>query len=159
VSAAGSLFGQFQNHAAALSSTVHEPYVMPDLSHAMRQVAAYPRREDPRTPYRVVHDLTVHRPYGRFVVYVGDRRAGAQLSFPSADDCRRMDRLPPAPALPSSADVKRCAGCKVDHPLEAFTQGTGPGGLHRYCRDYLKAWRQQRVRTTNSALFRKAPRG
>lgn len=39
--------------------------------------------------------------------------------------------------------VKRCAGCKVDHVLQAFNQGTGPGGLHRHCRVYLKAWRQR----------------
>lgn len=40
--------------------------------------------------------------------------------------------------------VKRCAGCKVDHPLAAFSQGTGPGGLHRHCREYQKQWRHQR---------------
>lgn len=43
--------------------------------------------------------------------------------------------------LPGGQKVKRCAGCKVDHDLAAFTQGTGPGGLHRHCRVYQKAWR------------------
>lgn len=40
--------------------------------------------------------------------------------------------------------VKRCAGCKVDHPLDAFTKGTGPGGLNRHCRAYHAAWRARR---------------
>lgn len=40
--------------------------------------------------------------------------------------------------------VKRCAGCKVDHPLNAYSQGTGPGGLHRHCRIYQAEWRRRR---------------
>lgn len=46
--------------------------------------------------------------------------------------------------LPGGQKVKRCAGCKVDHDVSAFSQGTGPGGLHRHCREYQKRWREQR---------------
>lgn len=37
--------------------------------------------------------------------------------------------------------VKRCAGCKLDKPLDAFSLGTGPGGLHRHCRACCREWR------------------
>lgn len=41
--------------------------------------------------------------------------------------------------------VKRCAGCKQNQPLAAFTKGTGPGGLHRHCRECCKAWRLRKL--------------
>jgi hypothetical protein len=40
--------------------------------------------------------------------------------------------------------VKRCARCHVDKPLPAFTKGTGPGGLHRHCRECCAADRRRR---------------
>jgi hypothetical protein len=42
--------------------------------------------------------------------------------------------------------VKRCAGCQRDKPLAAFTKGSGPGGLHRHCRDCCRAWRRMHKR-------------
>lgn len=45
--------------------------------------------------------------------------------------------------LPGGQKVKRCAGCEVDKPLAAFSLGTGPGGLHRHCRDCCKAYRER----------------
>lgn len=41
--------------------------------------------------------------------------------------------------------VKRCSGCKVEQPLEAFTKGTGPGGYHRHCRACCKDYRVRRA--------------
>lgn len=45
--------------------------------------------------------------------------------------------------LPGGQKVKRCSGCKVDHPLAAFAKGSGPGGLHRHCREYQREWRKR----------------
>jgi hypothetical protein len=93
VSGDGALYGQRIHHAAALASTCREKSDIPAQDVAMRQVAKYTRLDG--FPFRVVHDLTVNRPYGRHVVYVGERRIGAQLSFPSESDCRRMESPPP----------------------------------------------------------------
>jgi hypothetical protein len=41
--------------------------------------------------------------------------------------------------------VKRCAGCKTDKPLGAFSKGTGPGGLHRHCRDCCRQYRARKA--------------
>lgn len=38
--------------------------------------------------------------------------------------------------------VKRCAGCQTDRALSLFTHGSGPGGLHRHCRDCQRAYRR-----------------
>lgn len=46
--------------------------------------------------------------------------------------------------LPGGQKVKYCSGCKADHPLDAFNQGMGPGGLRRHCREYEKQWREAR---------------
>lgn len=97
MSAIGALYGKFIGHAAALASTCREPVELERNDAAMRQVATYPRGQE--ALYRVVRDTTVNRPYGRFAVYVGERRIGAQLSCPSADDCRRME-YPPALCAP-----------------------------------------------------------
>jgi PRTRC genetic system protein C len=43
--------------------------------------------------------------------------------------------------LAGGKKVKRCAGCKQDKELSAFARGTGPGGLHRHCRECCKAYR------------------
>ncbi|TAK45232.1 MAG: hypothetical protein EPO27_10455 [Betaproteobacteria bacterium] len=40
--------------------------------------------------------------------------------------------------------VKRCSGCKILKPVEAFNQGSGPGGYHRHCRDCCKAFYSRR---------------
>jgi hypothetical protein len=59
-----------------------------------------------------------------------------------------MKRAKPGEAMirtVGGVKVKRCAGCKVDHELTAFNQGTGPGGLGRHCREYLKKWRAERL--------------
>ena len=53
--------------------------------------------------------------------------------------------------LPGGEKVKRCAGCKVDHPLSAYTQGTGPGGLSRHCREYQRTWRKRRAEQRSAA--------
>jgi hypothetical protein len=30
--------------------------------------------------------------------------------------------------------IKACSGCRQDLPLDRFTAGSGPGGLHRHCK-------------------------
>lgn len=101
-SGGGSIQGQFVNHRAALASTERADHVaLPDPSVTLHQVAEHPRGAG-HAPYRVIHDATVNRPFGRYAVYIGQRRLGAQLSVPSAADCARMEN-PPAPraALPA----------------------------------------------------------
>ena len=52
-----------------------------------------------RHTWRVVHDRLVHRPYGLYRVYEGKRQIGAQLSYPSREDCLAMSgRNPKADA-------------------------------------------------------------
>jgi hypothetical protein len=92
--APGGLYGIRMNHAGALASTCREPTPLVADTAAMRQVATYARPAG--APFRVVHDTTVNRPYGRFAVYVAERRIGSQLSFPNESDCRHMES-PPAP--------------------------------------------------------------
>ena len=42
-------------------------------------------------PYRVQHDPLTHMPYGLYRIYKGAQYIGAQLSYPSSDDCRWLD--------------------------------------------------------------------
>lgn len=42
-------------------------------------------------PYRVQHDPLTHMPYGLYRVYKGEKYIGAQLSYPSAEDCRWIE--------------------------------------------------------------------
>jgi len=46
--------------------------------------------------------------------------------------------------LPGGKRIKRCAGCKQDKEISAFTLGSGPGGLHRHCRECCRAHRCKR---------------
>lgn len=107
MSGAGALYGKLIAHVAALASTCRETVAYSQDDVAMRQAATY-RRAGERVPYRVIHDTTVNRPYGRFAVYIGERRIGAQLSFPSADDCRRMEH-PPALSAPYEERLSKSA--------------------------------------------------
>jgi hypothetical protein len=192
-SPSGALFGHLIHHPAALASTVTPPdrVPLPAARAPFQAVASFPRGSG-EPPYTVVHDTTVHAPFGRYCVYVGARRLGAQLSVPSLADCHRMEAPDPFVApieqrvdmrgrqalalgnkafvfsspnrikgldeerlkaryghvreLEGGAKVKRCTGCKTDRPLEQFSRGTGPGGLHRYCRNCVRAYHAARKR-------------
>ena len=47
---------------------------------------------------------------------------------------------------------ERCSGCKATLPLESFCKGTGPGGLHRHCKQCHKDARQKKVTLTGEPL-------
>lgn len=188
----GALYGHLIPHPAALAGTVTptDRVPLPEARGPLHTVASYPRgRGEP--PYTVVHDTTVHPPFGRYCVYVGEQRLGAQLSVPCLADCHRMEapsqfvaplesriaararqalamgknaflfdspnrikgldeerlkaRYGHVRTLPGGAKVKRCTGCKTDRALEAFSRGSGPGGLHRYCRNCVRAYNAERA--------------
>lgn len=50
-----------------------------------------------------------------------------------------------ARTLPSGERVKRCSGHKVDHPIEAFSQGSGADGLSHHCREWHREYRLRRA--------------
>lgn len=106
-SGGGTLYGKLLHHPAALASTIRIDDRVPleEPHTTMRQVAQFPRGAG-QLPYRVIHDSTVMRPFGRYAVYVGQRRVGSQLSHPSADDCRRMEN-PPAPAQSVKVELSK----------------------------------------------------
>lgn len=95
----GALYGKLIHHEAALAGTVAAEgrVPLPAPRSPLEAVAVYPRAPG-EPPYRVVRDTTVHPPFGRYAVYVGARRLGAQLSVPGIDDCRRMEGPPEPPA-------------------------------------------------------------
>lgn len=89
-------FGRYlRNHAGGLAATVHDASAADQAAVAgstkdRHVVAEYPRAAG--STFRVVHDPLAHPPYGLHRVYVGEACVGQQLSFPSRDDCVRMDR-------------------------------------------------------------------
>lgn len=48
--------------------------------------------------------------------------------------------------------VKRCSGCEATLPVAAFCKGSGPGGLHRHCKQCLKGARDRKVTLTGQPL-------
>jgi hypothetical protein len=81
------------HHASLAATAVAEDRVpFEPARRPLEPVAEYPRERG--APYRVVRDSTVLPPFGRYCVYVGARRIGSQLSWPSAEDCRRMEEPP-----------------------------------------------------------------
>lgn len=127
--AAGALHGKLIQHTAALAATVMvEDRVPFHVAHAPLEIAAVYERGTGLLPFRVVRDTTVNRPYGRHAVYIGTRRLGAQLSMPSADDCRRMEEPPPAPTpiedrLDARARTAHAMGDACAHRLNTGAPG------------------------------------
>ena len=50
------------------------------MSEKRALVATYGR-------YTVYHDPLLHRPWGLYRIYAGEKYIGAQISFPNASDC------------------------------------------------------------------------
>jgi hypothetical protein len=122
----GSLYGHRINHTAALAATCRERSEIPQDGPSLKQVAQYPRAGGAGLPFRVIHDLTINRPYGRYAVYLGEKRLGAQLSFPSEADCRRMESPPPLcePYEKRLSPEQRMALGMLVNPEAARTSGT-----------------------------------
>jgi hypothetical protein len=122
----GSLYGHRINHTAALAATCRERSEIPQDGPSLKQVAQYPHSSGTGLPFRVVHDMTVNRPYGRYAVYLGEKRLGAQLSFPSAADCQRMESPPPLcePYEKRLSAEQRMALGMLVNPEAARTTGT-----------------------------------
>lgn len=65
-------------------------------------VATYSRGQG-RHPYRVLHDRTLGGATGTFRIFVESREIGRQVSWPTREDCRRIES-PSAP--PRGAPIK-----------------------------------------------------
>jgi hypothetical protein len=84
-------FGRYlREHPAGMAGTVHTHDEHGNGAAKRHVVAEYPRAAG--SSFRVVHDPLAHPPYGLHRVYVAEALIGSQLSFPSRDDCVRMDR-------------------------------------------------------------------
>jgi hypothetical protein len=86
------------HHPASVPTTVREVTPATAPSRANGVVTLYPRAG--LEPYTVIHDRRAQSLTGLFRVFVGCRYVGAQASYPSADDCARMD-LPNRYAAPA----------------------------------------------------------
>ncbi len=128
-----------QTHPAGHAGTVRvaNTIAAPTNGAHRHQVAEYARHHG--EPFRVLHDLLVHPPYGLYRVYLAGRQIGKQLSFPSADDCHAMERPmrygePDAhPPAERTTEPKRCAMCRKMLPLSSFGQLVD-GRRHSYCK-------------------------
>mgnify|MGYP001570911915 FL=1 len=76
-------------HTAERATRVSETVI-----HPRSPVVEYSRGFN-KLPYAVIHDAIAPPPLGIYRVYLGPTQIGTQLSYPSADDCRRMELVPP----------------------------------------------------------------
>lgn len=72
----------------------------------MRHIRTYPRGAG-KDAFTVYHDHTAYEGRGIFRVILGGQRIGAQVSYPSSDDCERMLNTAREARVSTSSEARR----------------------------------------------------